>query len=220
MSLDGVTELGDVTTACLERMTDKRLNRFFLVLQSSKYLDRMVASLEQQDLHTKKLQAMLLDMDKKKEEMSGTIEKGAPELQRLITSTKAVQKQVEKALSTQYSGREVHIMGEINSLLAPPPPSFLLFVARSLAITTRRETGPGEQKGNEQAASSAGRGVPKRGAKCGQEENGARRSLRKTSPPKGRCVWRVGRRAATGCWVWGPNGGPGAEMDSELNKQR
>jgi hypothetical protein len=116
MSLDGVTELGDVTTACLERMTDKRLNRFFLVLQSSKYLDRMVASLEQQDLHTKKLQAMLLDMDKKKEEMSGTIEKGAPELQRLITSTKAVQKQVEKALSTQYSGREVHIMGDINSL--------------------------------------------------------------------------------------------------------
>jgi hypothetical protein len=106
----------EVTATCLAGLTDKRLNRLFLILQSTKYLDRMVASMEQQDSHLAKLQGMLVSMDTKKEEMSALIAKSAPLLQQIAASTKVVQRQTEAALSKEYSGREVHIIGEINSL--------------------------------------------------------------------------------------------------------
>jgi len=52
----------------------------------------------------------------KKEDLNKTIGETMPKLEKLIKQTKELKVNVEKALSKQYSGRIVNIIGEINNI--------------------------------------------------------------------------------------------------------
>ncbi len=52
----------------------------------------------------------------KREECRNLIEETTPKLETIVAQTKVLQVQIEKALSKQYNGRVVNIVGEINNL--------------------------------------------------------------------------------------------------------
>lgn len=57
------------------------------------------------------------EVQAKQEEQERSLRGNAPKLQGLILETRHIKVYVEQAISALYSGRQIHIIGEINNVI-------------------------------------------------------------------------------------------------------
>jgi hypothetical protein len=122
----------------LTAVRDPRLVQLLMIRTSTKFVDRLVNSLEQQRATVTKMAGMSTGLESRigtlhllpslsrlmlmlmscchAEENMANIRTTHPLLQRMIAQTKELQRNVEKSIGAQYEGRKVNIIGEINTI--------------------------------------------------------------------------------------------------------
>eukprot|EP00741_Cyanophora_paradoxa_P004683 tig00000823_g4545.t1 len=109
--------------AALAAIDGAHARHVLLVRGSSKYVDRLVASVEQAKAQGGKLRAMAAGLSQKRGEVQARNRAAQPQLEALLGATRQLKGALEQQISAMYHGRVVHIIGEINTLLAAAPPS-------------------------------------------------------------------------------------------------
>jgi len=97
-------------------VSSPRLLQLSLIQRPGVYLDRLAASLAQKLTLADRLRAKLAAAQDKQKEAATTLQATLPELQEAVHATKTLKSQVESSLSKLYDGREVNIIGDINTM--------------------------------------------------------------------------------------------------------
>jgi hypothetical protein len=101
----------------LSALGDPQLRQLLLIAGSSRYLDRLSRELGRKAGQEAKMLAAAKEADARRHESRAALAALAPRSSALAERTRTAQRGVESALSAQL-GRRVHILGEINSVLA------------------------------------------------------------------------------------------------------
>lgn len=104
-------------TKVLNLVTNRTTRELILISTSMRYLDRLEASLIHKKQNDLNLQTNIADLSSKRLELRNSQAALWPKQEAAIERTLAVKRLVERILSTQYNGRKVNIIGEINTLL-------------------------------------------------------------------------------------------------------
>ena len=108
-------------------MRENRCEHTIIWLQGSnadcaahdRFRDELVRSLRRQRDQQDHLRRERDELHSKKTEATRSLADVAPQLQALVRTTKRLQREVETLLPTFYKGRPVHLVGEINAIVAP-----------------------------------------------------------------------------------------------------
>ena len=88
-----------------------------LLLQcSSKYVDRQVAALRQQLDHADKMTGLAEELRARQAELQVVISEAQPRYDAVSVAVRQGKKDFEGALSKEFKGRKVNLMGEINDV--------------------------------------------------------------------------------------------------------
>ena len=87
-------------------------------ISTRRYLDRLVKDLERRAGQEDKLAASARESASKCQESKAALVDLGPRIAAVVSRTAAVKQQVEVALSQQFGGRRVNILGEINNALS------------------------------------------------------------------------------------------------------
>ena len=97
-------------------LTSPKTSQVVMVASSSKYVDRLVKSLEQKRSASDTMLGKIKDLEVSRVNWRETISETKPKLSGLISQTKELQGQVEASISALYKGRKVHLLGDINTM--------------------------------------------------------------------------------------------------------